>query len=65
MKMNRKKAALFLIILFLNLISLYFGFLFIARDFDLDFLKIDHCLDSGGAWNYENVNVKPNKMHCR
>jgi len=53
LKINRKKAALFLIILFLNPISLYFGFLFIASGFYLNFLKIDRCLDSGGAWNYE------------
>ena len=32
---------------------LYFALLFVAHDFDPDFLSIDRCLDSGGRWNSE------------
>jgi hypothetical protein len=30
---------------------LYFAVLFIAHDFDPDFLAIDSCLDAGRTWN--------------
>lgn len=28
--------------------------LFIASDYNIDFLSIDTCLDHGGRWNYED-----------
>jgi hypothetical protein len=31
----------------------YLMVLFIANDFNRDFLGIDRCLDRGGRWNYE------------
>jgi len=36
----------------LALVFLYLGFLFLAHDFNPNFLDIDRCLDSGGMWNY-------------
>ena len=33
---------------------LYVGGLFIAHEGNPDFLKIDACLDAGGAWDYTN-----------
>jgi hypothetical protein len=36
------------------LILLYYAFLFLAHDGNLDFLRIDSCLDRGGRWNYQS-----------
>ncbi len=35
------------------LAAFYIGALYMAHDFNPDFMKIDSCLDSGGRWNYE------------
>jgi hypothetical protein len=34
-------------------LSAYSMALFVAHDFNPDFLSIDGCLDAGGQWNYE------------
>jgi len=34
------------------------SFLFFAHEFDLDFLDIDHCLDMGGVWDYDQKECK-------
>jgi hypothetical protein len=38
--------------------GIYAAVLFIAHDYNGDFLKIDDCLDSGGAWDYGARNCK-------
>ncbi len=43
----------FLFVFIFNPFSIYFGILFIMHDFDINFLKIDSCLEKGGSWNYE------------
>jgi hypothetical protein len=36
----------------LAILLVYLLALFVAHDFNPDFLAIDSCLDSGGRWNY-------------
>ena len=50
------KGVLFLLASFVAvtlLVLLYLGALFIAHDYDLDFIAIDSCLDRGGRWDDE------------
>jgi hypothetical protein len=35
-----------------------YAFLFVAHEFNKDFLSIDKCLDAGGRWNYEKRNCE-------
>ena len=52
-----KKALLVVLILGLipaAIVLFYLGLLFAAHGFSRDFLEIDTCLDSGGAWDYTN-----------
>jgi hypothetical protein len=51
MNISRKKLVILGAVLLL-IPLLYFGALFVAHDFNPDFLAIDACLDSGGRWNY-------------
>jgi hypothetical protein len=47
-----KRICLSMCLLCMFAIFFYFGLLFYAHDFNPRFLKIDSCLDSGGAWDY-------------
>lgn len=51
MKASGKKLTIFGAVLLL-ISLLYLGTLFVAHDFNPDFLAIDSCLDSGGRWNH-------------
>jgi hypothetical protein len=35
------------------LVSIWLSVLFVMTRGNPDFLKIDHCLDDGGRWNYQ------------
>lgn len=52
-----KRALLYLLIELTALIILattvYYGGLWVTSNFDSDFLRVDGCLDAGGAWDYE------------
>ncbi len=48
-----KKIIIIIIIFPFFLFLSYEVFLFYAHDFNLDYMKIDRCLDRGGRWNYE------------
>lgn len=52
-----KRALLVVLVLGLipaAIVLLYLGLPFAAHGFSRDFLDIDTCLDSGGAWDYTN-----------
>ena len=38
---------------FVLVVALYLGLLFVAHDLSPDFLHIDTCLDHGGRWDYD------------
>jgi len=50
----KKILSVFFILIGISIIIIIFynGFLFVSHDFDINFLKIDRCLDHGGKWNH-------------
>jgi hypothetical protein len=48
-----KKIIVIPLLLILSFAAIYVIALFVLNDFNIDFLKIDSCLDAGGRWNYE------------
>lgn len=49
-----KRMFLFLLLFLTLFIIPYIAVLWVASDFNPDFLSIDSCLDSGGSWDQAN-----------